>query len=249
MEVGWSIYCASDRLITHFQPIVPVHAPETVFAYECLLRGQAGDGAMIPPNRIFDIAAKTDLLFQVDRASRLQHIRAASEHDVRSHVFINFTPSAIYDPTFCLRSTVDAVTRAGIPPERVVFEIVESAEVRDDRHLINILSVYRRAGFKVALDDIGSGYSSLNLLIQLQPDFIKLDMGLIRDVHRNALKSSIASKLLEAARELAITTVAEGVETPEEWAWLRDHGADYAQGFLFAPPAATPPLPRSDWRH
>ena len=103
---------------------------------------------------------------------------------------------------------------------------------------------YRDAGFKVALDDLGSGFSSLNLLTMLCPDFIKLDMGLIRDVDSHPVKATIALKLLEAARELGIATIAEGVETLAEWAWVRDHGADYVQGYLFARPGSPPPAPR-----
>ena len=106
------------------------------------------------------------------------------------------------------------------------------------------MEFYRGAGFRVALDDLGSGYGSLNLLSQLKPDFVKLDMKLIRDVDRDPYKAEITRKLLEMARGLGVATIVEGIETQGEWEWAHENGADYAQGYLFARPASPPPRPR-----
>ena len=122
-----------------------------------------------------------------------------------------------------------------------MFEVVESEKIEDPDELLSILNCYRQAGFRVVLDDLGAGYSSLNLLARLQPDFIKIDIELIRNVDRDPYKSRVAAKLLELAKELHVATVVEGVETPGQWRWAKDHGADLAQGFLFARPAASPP--------
>jgi EAL domain-containing protein (putative c-di-GMP-specific phosphodiesterase class I) len=89
----------------------------------------------------------------------------------------------------------------------------------------------------VALDDVGAGYSSLNLVHELRPDILKLDMELTRDVHKDAYQAMIVRKLLEVSSELGIETVGEGVERDEDFAWLREHGATYAQGYLFGAPA------------
>ena len=86
----------------------------------------------------------------------------------------------------------------------------------------------------------------MNLLSSLRPDIIKLDMRLVRDVDRDRYKAGITSMLLEMARKLGIATVAEGIESPGEFEWFRDHGADYAQGYLIARPASPPPRPFSD---
>ena len=145
---------------------------------------------------------------------------------------VNFTPSAIYHPAFCLRSTSEAARESGIDPQRIVFEVVECDEVRDVDHLLTILNVYRSVVFRVALDDLGAGYGSLNLLHGLQPDLVKLDVGLVRDVECDPIKATIAAKLLEAAAALDVATVAKGVETESEWAWFREHGATYQQGYL-----------------
>ncbi|MZP42629.1 EAL domain-containing protein [Heliobacterium gestii] len=232
-----------NRITTFFQPIVHCHEPERIFAYECLLRGKDRDGGILYPGRIFDVARDADLLFQLDRIARIRAIEEATRHGIPSNLFINFNPSSVYDPTTCLRTTIEAVHDAGIPPERVVFEVVESEQINDVKHLAKILDHYRNAGFQVALDDLGAGYSSLNVLTHLRPDFVKLDLELVRDVDKDAYKGEITMKLLELSQRLQVKTIAEGIERPEEWRWLKSHGADYGQGYLFAKPACPPPLP------
>lgn len=234
-----------ERLETHFQPIVSAADPNAVFAYECLVRGRGEGGHLIPPGELFHAARTADLLFQLDRLARLTAIRAAVRHGVSSRLFVNFNPSSIYTPSACLRTTFQAVEEAGLTPERITFEVVESEEVHDTAHLLGILKVYREAGFGVALDDVGAGYSSLNLLAKLRPDFIKLDMGLTRGVDTDPYKARVAMKLLEMSRDLGVRTVVEGVETVGEWEWAREHGANFVQGYLFARPAAVPPLPKA----
>jgi EAL domain-containing protein (putative c-di-GMP-specific phosphodiesterase class I) len=130
----------------------------------------------------------------------------------------------------------------GLHRGQVVFEVIESEFVRDMDHLKGILDYYRASGFKVALDDVGAGYSNLNLLRHLRPDFIKIDRDLTTDVHRDDYKGLIMQKLLEIAQGLGLRTIAEGIEHEDEFDWLRAHSADYAQGYFFARPATPPPM-------
>lgn len=237
---------AENRLTSYFQPIVHLENTSRIYGYEVLLRGLDQQGKLISPGPILDLATDAGLLPQVDRAARLSAIAQASKHQIKTRIFINFSPTALYDPVSCLRSTVEAIDQAGIPHENIVFEVVESDKPQDLTHLKSILKYYRDAGFVIALDDLGSGYSSLNLLHQLRPDLIKLDMELIRDVHRDFYKSSITEKILEIAQKLNIRTVAEGIECVEELNWLRDRGATFAQGYLIAKPS---PLPAESTPH
>lgn len=233
------------RMEMHFQPIVHCDDPRRLFGHECLLRARSREGTLIPPADLFRTATEADILYHLDRAARLLAVREARRHDLSGLIFINFCPSAIYNAANCLRTTVQAVEAAGIPPEQVVFEVVESERVPDVAHLVSILQTYRDAGFRIALDDLGAGFSSLDLLGRLRPDFIKLDRALLQAVESDRFKATIAQKLLEAARALDIATVVEGIEHPGQWEWARDHGATYAQGFLFALPASPPPVPRA----
>ena len=232
-----------DRLAVHFQPIVSATNPEEVFAYECLLRGLDEGGGLVSPGSMFGVARRAGLLFNLDGVARIKAIEAASGLGLEQNVFINFNPTSIYDPAYCLRSTMGAIERSDLPPGRIVFEVTESERVGDDKHLRKILDFYRKSGFKVALDDLGAGYSSLNLLASLRPDFVKLDVGLVKDVDCDPYRATVAAKLLELAKDLGVIVVAEGVETEEQWHWLVAHGAHLVQGFFFAEPASPPPVP------
>ncbi|WP_392478283.1 EAL domain-containing protein [Nostoc sp. C110] len=231
---------ATERFTSYFQPIVSINDTSQIFGYESLLRGLDEEGNLMLPTPIMELATEAGLIPQLDQIARLSAITEFSRYKVSGHIFINFAPTSLYDPAFCLSSSVEAIDTAEISHDRVVFEVVESDNPQDLTHLKAVLKYYRDAGFLVALDDLGSGYSSLNLLHQLRPDFIKLDMELIRDVHQDLYKASITEKLLEITQKLNIQTVAEGIECIEELNWLRERGANLAQGYLIAKPSAVP---------
>lgn len=242
-EAQWLVeMIAEDRLETHFQPIIEVAWPDRIHAYECLLRGRAPDGSIVAPGPMFEASKDAGLLFQLDLAARRKAVQAVARHRLTTRALINFTPTSIYDPATCLRSTVATARELDLDPNQIVFEIIET-EHAEERHLKKILDVYRSAGFAIAIDDFGAGYSSMNLLNALRPDYLKLDMQLIRGIDSDPYKAELARGLLETARNLAIKTIAEGIETEAEWRWVAAHGADYAQGYFFARPAATPTVP------
>lgn len=232
-----------ERLTSFFQPIVYAKDPARPYAYECLLRGLDDDGNPVSPGPLFKLAADADMLFQLDRAARLQVIKQASRVKLSTRIFINFVPTAVYNPEYCLRTTVAAADAAGIARDQIVFEVTESERITDLIHLKSILSYYRDNGFQVALDDLGSGYSSLNLIHHLRPDYLKMDMELVQGVDKDTFKASVSRSLLNLAGELDIPVIAEGIERVEEYEWLRENGATYMQGYLFARPAAEPPAP------
>ena len=236
-----------NRLFSVFQPIVrcpqneeELRAP-SVYAYECLLRGRV-DGQIVFPGPMLELARGADLLFQMDLAARRAALFCAAQHGISTRIFINFSPNAIYNPYSCLDSTVQMVDELKFRREQIVFEILESERLPEISHLKRIVAFYREQGFGVALDDVGSGYSSLSVLLQLRPDFIKLDKELIRGVHEDADKALVVRKLVETACDLGMQVIAEGVETAEELTWLRAQGAHYVQGYLVARPASPPPL-------
>jgi EAL domain-containing protein (putative c-di-GMP-specific phosphodiesterase class I) len=231
-----------ERLTNHFQPLVDMQSGE-VFAYECLMRGQE-NGQLVFPGKIIDTARASGILFQLDLAARRVAIRNSSIQGLQTKIFVNFTPTAIYDPVNCLSSTVALCKECGLKPEQMVFEIIETDHVDDTAHLVSILDYYRSRGFGVALDDLGAGYSSLELMKELQPDYVKLDRGLVSGVHQDTFKAQIAEQMLDAARQIGVKTVAEGIETLEELQWMREHGADYGQGFFLARPGFPPPVPQ-----
>lgn len=234
-----------QKLYSVFQPILRASAPSggrpEVYGYECLLRADL-DGQIVSPGPMLEMARGAGLLFQLDLAARRAAVTGAAAHHINEKVFINFSPNAIYNPYTCLNSTVRMVDELGFKRDQVVFEIIESERLPELSHLQRIVGYYRENGFGVALDDLGAGFSSLSLLTALRPDYVKLDRSLIQNVDVDADKALIARKLLEVAQELKMSAVAEGVERLEEWEWVRNHGADFVQGYLFARPDRLPPL-------
>lgn len=242
VQSNWLMEMLRDqRLNIVFQPIVHLRPDDHIHAYECLMRGIV-NGQTVSPSLIMDVARGAELMFQLDLAARRAAICAASSHKIQQKIFINFGPTAIYDPVNCLRSTVALVDMQHLRRDQLVFEVIETDHMPDTGHLKNIVCYYRDNGFGVALDDLGAGHSSLNMLNKLRPDYVKLDMDLTRDVHKDPYKALIARKLLETASELGLKSVAEGVETREEYEWVEAHGADFVQGYYLAKPASPPPL-------
>jgi EAL domain-containing protein (putative c-di-GMP-specific phosphodiesterase class I) len=245
LEGQWLIgVLESRRLISVYQPIVHTDDPQNVYAYECLLRGRAAGGQWIMPDRLFAAARNAGLLERLDSAARNIAVESAAQHGVNAPVFVNIYPNAVQNSKKFLENTLAATRATGLSPHRFVFEFVESEEIVDPASFVKTLELFRGQGFRVALDDVGAGYASLNVLVHVKPDFMKLDMGLIRDVDTDLYKSRVAAKLLELAQELNVKTVVEGIETVGEWQWSREHGADFAQGYLFARPDNPPPRSR-----
>lgn len=234
------------RLVTYFQPIVSNKPPYNVAAYECLIRGLSRDEQLITPWQLFSAARGSGLMSRLDHAARLKSIETAKTLCNDVNIFINFNPKFISDSLEDLAETMEAVIESNVNPRRFVFEVVESEEIHDVGKLHEILDYCRRTGCRVALDDVGAGYNSLNNLPEVRPDFIKIDMELARNVHNDHYKSRVASKLLELAKELNLISIMEGIETIEAWDWVRRNGADFSQGYLFAKPAEIPPVPIID---
>jgi len=234
---------AEGRLSNVFQPIVHADRLDRVFAQECLMRAVDSNGATVMPSRILAVAREAGLLFHLDRQARIGAVASAARHGITENLFINFTPTSLYDPANCLRTTLDAVDTCGFARDRVVFEVIETEHIEDSAHLRRVLDVYRAEGFRVALDDLGAGYSSLNLLSALRPDFVKIDRELIAGIDSDPFRELIVSRLIGLARDLGVEVIAEGVETPGELAWLQRLGAHYVQGYLIARPASPPPRP------
>lgn len=245
---SWSILYRSIPLIemlgngafsTFFQPIVQV-TDMSIFGYECLSRGVLKDGSYMNPGGMFEIAKKTGMLFNLDRQCRETAIKTAAVKNIKKNVFINFLPTAIYNPEFCLRDTVKWATQLEFDPAKLTFEVVETEKIDSVSHLKSIFDYYHQRGFQCALDDVGSGYSSLNILAALSPDILKIDMELIRGIHKTPTKQSIVSALVSLAKNLNCKIIAEGIETVDEFEWIQQTGIDFVQGYYFAKPRSEP---------
>ncbi|WP_131861600.1 EAL domain-containing protein [Crenobacter luteus] len=213
-----------------FQPIVDARA-QRVFAYEALVRGRDGSGAGAVLSQVNE-----NNRYRFDQSCRVAAVELAARLAIPCHVSINFLPNAVYHAATCIRATLEAAERFDFPTERLIFEITENEQLVDKDHLKSIINEYKRQGFKTAIDDFGAGYSGLNLLAEFQPDIIKLDMALIRDIHVEPVRQAIVKGILGVCQSLGIDVIAEGIEHPDELAALQDFGVRLFQGYLFAKP-------------
>jgi EAL domain-containing protein (putative c-di-GMP-specific phosphodiesterase class I) len=219
-----------------FQPIV--HFGESrVWAYEALVRGVAGE----PAYTVLDQVTEANR-YKFDQACRVKAIESASERFYAPHLrlSINFMPNAVYEPSACIKASINAANRTGFDLARIIFEFTENEPMRDTGHVTNIIAAYKEFGFQTALDDFGAGYAGLGLLCRIQPDLIKIDMDVLRGLERSAPRRAIVRGIFTIAQELGIAVLAEGVETHAELDVLRDMGVELFQGYLFGMPTLGP---------
>lgn len=223
-----------------FQPIVDV-ATRQVFAYEALVRGGQGQ----PAGWVLD-QITPESMYRFDQTCRVLAIETAARLGMTARLSINFIPNAVYEPASCIRLTLAAAERVGFPVDRLMFELTEGERIIDPAHALSILSYYQQRGFVTAIDDFGAGFAGLGLLAQFQPQVLKIDMLLVRGVDHSRPKQVILAGILHMARQLGSRVVAEGVETVEEFRWLRGAGVELFQGYLVARPGLGT-LPGPDW--
>jgi EAL domain-containing protein (putative c-di-GMP-specific phosphodiesterase class I) len=229
----------NKTLTSYFQPIIQA-SDRSIFGYETLVRGVRENGTLMYPDELFSKSSRNDIDFKFDRMCRETALKTSAVKRIQQKIFINFIPTSIYDPEFCLSSTVKWANQFEFDPKNIVFEVVETQNVKDQTHLKNILTYYREQGFQIALDDVGEGYSSLNMLINLRPDIIKVDRNIIENIHRDELKQSVYKALYSVAKDNGIAVLAEGVESSFELEMVENLGVDYIQGYYFGKPTAEP---------
>jgi len=214
-----------------YQPIVDFKS-RSIFGHEALVRGINGESAASVLARVND-----DNRYRFDQACRVKAVQGAAELGISEFLSINFLPNAVYQPEACIRSTLEAARKYNFPRERIIFEVVEGENISDRPHLINIFREYQRFGFQTAIDDFGAGYAGLNLLAEFQPDILKIDMDLVRNIDSSRPKQAIVEGIVHMGRQLDIRVLAEGIETRAERDFLLASGVSLLQGYFFCKPA------------
>ena len=213
-----------------YQPIVDL-ATRSVYGHEALVRGPNGEGAL---SVLSQVTEKNRYRF--DQACRVKAIKSAAQLGIEERISINFLPNAIYKPEICIRTTLEAARTHNFPLHRIIFEVTEGERVEDGPWLAEILREYKRCGLLTAIDDFGAGYAGLTLLANFQPDLIKIDMELVRDVDQSKSRQAIVVGLLRICQDMGVKVIAEGVETAAERDFLSDAGIRLMQGYLFSRP-------------
>lgn len=223
-----------------YQPLFHLRR-ETLFGYEALTRcppGSSFDG----PLALFGYAEKEGYAFALDRLARETAIRSCPYLNPKQKIFININSGIMKDPHFVSGQTRNWLSAKGLNPGQVVLELTERSSIDDFEEAKRMLAHYRNQGYQIAIDDAGAGYSSLQAIVELRPDYIKLDRSLVRHADRDEMKMQMLGTFVRFARRMRIQTVAEGIETPEELHLVRKLGIDFGQGYLIGRPSEHPVL-------
>jgi len=227
----------AQRWTLYYQPVVDLEDGRMV-GVEALIRWIEPDGTIIPPNDFIPLAEELGLIERIgDWVVRelTYQVSAWQELDIDLEVGFNLSPRQFWQPDLADRIQREFRT-GGVDPSKVLVEVTETSAMMDPDRAQVILRELTDAGFSIAIDDFGTGYSSLSRLRYMPVRVLKIDRSFVSNVHEDRQAASIVSAFLELASGLDLVTLAEGIETPEELAFLRERGCKLGQGYYFSKP-------------
>lgn len=224
---------------TVFQPIISLR-DGGILGHEALSRITC-ESEIKNPEVLFNVAGKHNRLWELELLCRTTALEAAYKFMIPPYskkLFINVNPNTMHDETFKRGFTKSFLEQYEITPENVIFEITERDVITDIAGFIATIDHYKSQGYNIAIDDAGAGYSGLNLISDVNPHYIKLDMKLIRGVDTDNLKFALVRGMVEFSKVSNISLIAEGIETYEEIETLVKLGVQYGQGYFIQKPDA-----------
>ncbi|MGH9087794.1 MAG: EAL domain-containing protein [Acidimicrobiales bacterium] len=234
---------AGEQLLLHYQPKIDLRTG-TVSGVEALVRWEHPRHGLLGPDRFVPMAEETGLIRALTNwvvPEALRQVRRWGEEDgLELQVAVNVSARDVGDPTFADR-VASWLEAAGVPGSRLLVEVTEGSVVTDRPQASAALTRLRQLGVSSSLDDFGTGYSSLAYLETLPVDEVKIDRQFL---HLARSRGSVIRSIASLAHELDMRVVAEGVESPEQVAWVIEAGCDEAQGFHFSRPVEAPALAR-----
>lgn len=234
--LGAALTRALDQLWMAFQPILSTQT-QSIVGFEALLR--SGDPAFPHPGVIIEAAERLGRVWELGRKVRSEVAKWAEEQP-SAEFFVNLHPNDLEDPEL-LNGQAPLVKVA----KRVVLEITERASIDDVESLPEKMNRLRELGFRIAVDDLGAGYAGLSTFAQLEPEVVKLDMSLIRELDKSVVKQKVVRSMTQLCKDMGRLVVAEGIETTAERDVLVEIGCDLLQGYWFAKPGR--PFPTARW--
>jgi len=227
----------AQRWTLYYQPVIDLEDGRMV-GVEALIRWIEPDGTIIPPNDFIPLAEELGLIERIgDWVVRelAYQVTAWRELDIDLEVGFNLSPRQFWQPDLAQRIQQEFLS-GGVDPARVLVEVTETSAMMDPDRAQGILQELTAAGFSIAIDDFGTGYSSLSRLRYMPVRVLKIDRSFVSNVHTDRQAASIVSAFLELANGLDLVTLAEGIETPEELAFLVERGCKLGQGYYFSKP-------------
>jgi EAL domain-containing protein (putative c-di-GMP-specific phosphodiesterase class I) len=215
-----------------FHPIVRL-ADWRVIGHEALTRLAGAGSSFDSVEELFAFAESTELLMDFERLCRKTAILAAASLPDRGLLFLNASPQAVEDPDWSAGGMDRLLAQSGMSPGDVVIEITERVAIVRHDEFQTALRAFKERGYRVAVDDMGAGYSSFQALASIEPDFLKFDVSLVRDIDRSSIKRGLLDSLRQLAVKIGARVIAEGVEREEERETLLALGIELAQGYVF----------------
>ncbi|AWI07254.1 GGDEF domain-containing protein [Clostridium drakei] len=218
-----------------FQPIVSLK-DGTIVGYEALTRGPK-DSPLSNPEKLFTAAEALNKLWDLECLCRSKAIEKACNIDTNKLLFLNVDPLILKDEKFRKGFTKKFLHKYNMCPESIIFELTERTCIKDYKSFRAALDNYVEEGYKIAIDDAGAGYSGLKMISETKPHYIKIDIYLIRDIHKDSFKQHLIKMLVELADNTNIKLIAEGIEIEEELAKLIELGVNIGQGYFIQRPS------------
>ncbi len=220
-----------------YQPIISLN-DGSVYGYEALCRIDLSDCAF-NTEQMFGIAEKLKCLWELESICRRMSIKDAMHKPADAKLFVNVDPNVIHDKKFHSGMTAGYLKKYNMEPDDIVFEITERNSVEDAKTFIKSIRHYKKQNYRIAIDDFGSGFAGPNLLCLLEPDIIKIDMEIIRNIDKDRIKRMFVKSLSVFGKNTGTKILAEGIETSEELKVLIDLEIDYGQGYYLGRPVPT----------
>ncbi|WP_027407980.1 EAL domain-containing protein [Anoxybacteroides tepidamans] len=225
---------AARKITMDYQPIVSL-SDGSIYGYEALARGPR-TSYFATPDRLWEFAEKERLVYTLEKIARQQAIAGFLPSNPDWKLFINLNANVVHDPQFTPGQTLAFLEERGLKPQNIVFEITERQSIGDYVSFTKALDHYRKQGYQVAIDDAGAGYSSLQAIAELRPDYIKVDRSIIKEIDRDRIKAILLETLAGFAQKIGCNMIAEGIETLEELRIVHQLGIPFGQGYLLGRP-------------
>ncbi|PJI09378.1 MULTISPECIES: EAL domain-containing protein [Clostridium] len=224
----------TTSITTLFQPIFSL-TDGAVLGYEALSRGPL-NSPLHSPDKLFAAAKKYNRTWELELACRVTALKSSKNIIPGKLLFLNVDPEIIKDEKFQKGLTREYLSKYNISPKNIIFEITERTAISDYKSFSKTLEHYTGQGYKIAIDDTGSGYSGLETISKTKPHYIKLDIELIRNIDKDKFKQSLIKYFVEFAKSTNLKLIAEGIETEGELKILIDLGVYAGQGFFISKP-------------
>jgi diguanylate cyclase (GGDEF)-like protein len=227
-----------NKLISLFQPIASVRKLDFL-GYEAFVRGPS-DKAWHSPQMLLTLAEEYNIGGKVEIHSLHSHIKHFHKLGLKGKLFVNLSSNCLSSSDFVIADLMNQLSKTEISPNQVIIEITERHPVHDFVPMISTVQEMRHYGLKIAIDDLGAGYSSLRQWSEIRPDYVKIDGHFIENIHEDSVKRQFVRSICEIANNIGSSVIAEGIETEEELETIRTLNVDYLQGYFLARPKSKP---------